>query len=227
MERMPEATIDLSADRERALAMFDVSRETAARLDRFVTLLLAWQRRTNLISNSTISSLWIRHVADSLQLLQVASKAPIAKPPTWIDLGSGGGFPGIVIACALADIPGAGVHLIESNLKKAAFLREAIRETSAPGMVHAARIETLGPVLGPVADYVTARALAPLPALFTLIAPFLENGAKALLPKGQDLDTELTEATKHWNIDAESVPSKTSMTGRILLVRALSKRKKP
>ena len=226
MVRMPDTIIDPSAGREQVLAMFDVSRETEDRLDRFIALLLDWQRRTNLISNSTISSLWVRHVADSLQLLRLASEAPSAKPPVWLDLGSGGGFPGIVIACALAEVPGACVHLIESNMKKAAFLREVIRETGTLGIVHAARIETLGPTLGPEADFVTARALAPLPALFTLIAPFLEKGAKALLPKGQDLDIELTEATKYWNIDAESVPSKTSLTGRILIVRALSKRKR-
>ncbi len=223
MSRMPDTAIDLSEDREKALAMFDVSRETVARLDRFVELLLAWQRRTNLISPSTISSLWTRHVADSLQLLQLV-EAPQTKPGVWLDLGSGGGFPGIVIACALADVPGTQIHLIESNLKKASFLREAVRETKVPGIVHAARIEALVPVLGAVADYVTARALAPLPDLLELIAPFVKKGAKALLLKGQDLDIELTNATKRWNIEAESVPSKTSKAGRILIVHALSKR---
>ena len=142
----------------------------------------------------------------------------------WIDLGSGGGFPGIVIACALTDVPGARVHLIESNLKKASFLREAVRETGVPAIVHAARIEAVGPTLGAIADYVTARALAPLPDLLEMVAPFLKKGAKALLPKGQDVDIELTKATKSWNIEAESVPSRTSKAGRILIIRALSKR---
>jgi 16S rRNA (guanine527-N7)-methyltransferase len=239
-------TIDLSSDRQNALAMFDVSRETVARLDRFVDLLLAWQRRINLIAPSTIPSLWTRHVADSLQLLELAEAFPPHPPPppsltlprergregwgkggVWLDLGSGGGFPGIVIACALADIPGTRVHLIESNMKKAAFLREAVRETKAPGIVHAARIETLVPALGGTADYVTARALAPLPDLLEIIAPFLKKGAKAFLPKGQDLDIELTKATKRWNIDAATVPSKTSKAGRILIVHALSRRTPP
>ena len=233
MPRMSDTAIDLSADRQNALAMFDVSRETIARLDRFVELLLAWQRRTNLISPSTIPSLWTRHVADSLQLLQLVEAPPLYPPApagegrvggVWLDLGSGGGFPGIPIACALAHVPGALVHLIESNLKKAAFLREAVRETKVPGIVHAARIETLVPVLGAAADYVTARALAPLPDLLEMIAPFLKKGAKALLLKGQDLDIELTEATKRWNIAAESTPSKTSKAGQILIVHALSKR---
>lgn len=214
---------DLREDRENALAMFDVSRETIARLDRFVDLLLNWQRRTNLIAPSTVPSLWTRHVADSLQLLQLV-EAPQAKPPVWLDLGSGGGFPGIVIACALADVPGAQIHLVESNLKKAAFLREAIRETNAPGIVHAARIESLAPTLTAMdVDYVTARALAPLPDLLGMIAPFVKKGAKGLLLKGQDLDHELTESTKRWHIEAESVASRTSNTGRILIVHALSK----
>jgi 16S rRNA (guanine527-N7)-methyltransferase len=229
MTQMSDIAIDLSTDRQNALAMFDVSRETIARLDRFVELLLVWQGRTNLISPSTIPSLWTRHVADSLQLLQLAE----ATPPRagegrvggiWLDLGSGGGFPGIVIACALADVPGTQIHLIESNMKKASFLREAVRETKVPGIVHAARIETLVPVLGAAADYVTARALAPLPDLLEMVAPFLKKGAKAFLLKGQDLDIELTKATKHWNIDAESVPSKTSKSGRILIVHALTRR---
>jgi 16S rRNA (guanine527-N7)-methyltransferase len=129
-----------------------------------------------------------------------------------------------VIACALAEVPGAQIHLIESNMKKASFLREAARETKVPAIVHAARIETLVSVLGDAADYVTARALAPLPDLFEIVAPFLKKGAKAFLLKGQDLDIELTAATKHWNIEAESVPSKTSKTGRILIVHALSRR---
>jgi 16S rRNA (guanine527-N7)-methyltransferase len=132
-----------------------------------------------------------------------------------------------VIACALANVPGAQVHLIESNMKKASFLREAVRLTEAPAIVHAVRIEMLSPMLGCSADYVTARALAPLPDLFEMIEPFVKKGAKAFLLKGQDLDMELTEATKHWNIEAESVASKTSEAGRILIVHTLSKRAPP
>jgi 16S rRNA (guanine527-N7)-methyltransferase len=209
--------------------MFDVSAETVARLDLFVDLLLTWQRRTNLIAPSTIPSLWTRHVADSLQLLDLGKVGPAgaspATPRVWLDLGSGGGFPGIVLACALADVPGAQVHLVDSNLKKAAFLREAIRETKAPGIVHAVRIEELAPALDAIAvDRVTARALAPLPDLLEMIAPFVKKGAKALLLKGQDLDRELTESTKHWHIETDSVPSRTNKSGRILIVHTLSKR---
>jgi 16S rRNA (guanine527-N7)-methyltransferase len=212
------------ADRAAALAMFDVSRETSARLDRFVDLLLTTQRHTNLISRSSIPTLWTRHVADSLQLLELAK--PVSKPPVWLDLGAGGGFPGVVIACVLAEIPGACIHLIESNAKKAAFLRNAVGEIGLPGIVHPGRIEVLGSKLGQSTDVITARALAPLHELCALIAPLLKKGAQALLPKGQDLERELTGATKYWNIEADIVPSKTSPTGRILVVREITRRKK-
>src|SRR5712672_2846774 len=127
---------DLEPDRTRALALTPVSRETTARLDRFVALLLQWQKTTNLIAPSTIPNLWTRHIADSLQLLDLAPDAKI-----WVDLGTGGGFPGLAIACALYGTPGRRVHLIESNAKKAAFLRAAVAETEAPAVVHGVRIE--------------------------------------------------------------------------------------
>ena len=130
--RIEASAEELSHDRARALEVIAVSRETTARLDRFVATLLDWQQRMNLISHSTEATVWTRHVADSLQLLLLAPEARI-----WADLGSGGGFPGLAIACALADTPGAHVHLIESNGKKAAFLREAAKVTGAPATVHA------------------------------------------------------------------------------------------
>ena len=117
----------IHADREAALALTPVSRETLARLDRFVATLLTWQQRINLIAPASVRAIWTRHVADSLQLVSLAPAAKI-----WLDLGSGGGFPGLVIACALGETPGARVHLVESNGKKAAFLREAVRVTGAP-----------------------------------------------------------------------------------------------
>ena len=135
-ETAPGETLDLSADRKRALAVTPVSRETSARLDRFIEHLVTWQKHTNLIARSTIPVIWTRHVADSLQLLDLAPHAKV-----WADLGSGAGFPGIVIACALADTEGAKVHLIESIGKKATFLREAVQVTGAPAVVHALRIE--------------------------------------------------------------------------------------
>jgi len=207
---------DLAADRALALALTPVSRETSERLDRFVATLLTWQRRINLIAPSTEPKLWTRHVADSLQLLKLAPQAQ-----TWVDLGSGGGFPGLAIACALVDIPGARVHLVESNTKKAAFLREAARMAGAPAEVHATRIEDfVENFAGPV-DVVTARALAPLVALLPAAYPLLTSGAVGLFPKGQDVDHELTEAAKCWSIQSSLAPSLTDPKGQIVCVMGL------
>src|SRR6266496_6238590 len=140
-----------ATDKATALRLTPVSRETEARLDRYVDLLLEWQAKTNLVAPSTLPNLWTRHIADSLQLLALAPSAKV-----WVDLGSGGGFPGVVLACALADTPGATVHLVERIAKKAAFLREAIRVTGSPGAVHLADIgDIVERFAGPV-DCVTA-----------------------------------------------------------------------
>jgi len=208
---------DLAADRERALALTPVSRETAARLDRFVVLLLATQAHTNLIGRATIGEIWTRHIADSLQLLDLAPDAKV-----WLDIGSGAGFPGIVIACALVDRPGAAVHLVESQGKKAAFLRQTAGELALPATVHHQRIEDLSANLAP--DMITARAVAPLAKLLGYVAPFVKSGAKALLPKGQDVEVELTEAAKYWTMDTELVPSRTHPASRILIVHGLRRR---
>jgi 16S rRNA (guanine527-N7)-methyltransferase len=207
---------ELAADRARALSMLDVSRETAARLDRFVAVLLAWQRRINLISPATAPMLWTRHVADSLQLLALAPQARI-----WVDLGSGGGFPGLPIACALAETPSACVHLVESNTKKAAFLREAVRAAGAPAMVHAMRIEQFVASSPESIDVVTARALAPLTELLAEAYPLLKRGALGLFPKGQDVARELTEAAKCWKVQASLALSRTDPAGRIVVVRSI------
>jgi 16S rRNA (guanine527-N7)-methyltransferase len=210
---------DLSADKARALALFPVSRETQDRLDRFVETLLRWQDKLNLIGNSTIGEIWTRHVADSLQLLPLAPQAR-----TWVDLGSGGGFPGMVIACALAEEAEARVHLVESNGKKAAFLREAASVTGAPAVVHAMRAEKFGESCAEPVDAITARALAPLKTLCDQAFPFISRGAIGLFPKGQDVDAELTEAAKCWRLKASKVPSKTSPEGSIVLIRDLEAR---
>ncbi len=216
MSKRGQGVVDLSADKAAALKLQNVSRETLQRLEQFVDLLLLWQQKTNLIAPSTIPFIWTRHVADSLQLLDHAPAAKI-----WLDFGSGGGFPAIPIACALAERPGTMVHLVESNGKKAAFLREAVRVTGVRAQVHLERAEKFR--LGPVesVDVVTARALSPLKLLCDQAFPWIEKGAVALFPKGQDIDAELTEATKYWTIEAEVVPSKTSATGCIVIVRHL------
>jgi 16S rRNA (guanine527-N7)-methyltransferase len=210
---------DIAADRAAALALTPVSRETEGRLDRFIDLLREWQAKTNLVAPSTLPTLWTRHVSDSLQLLALAPEAKI-----WVDLGSGGGFPGIVLACALADTPGALVHLVERNAKKAAFLREALRTTGAAGTVHLADIEDIvDRVLGPI-DCVTARAVAPLHQLIGFAEPWVKKGAKTLFLKGQDVEAELTEATKYWNIRPHLHSSRTGGQGWIVELDRIERR---
>src|SRR6202048_498992 len=185
----------LASDKSAALALTPVSRETKARLDRYVDLLLEWQGKTHLVAPATLPNLWARHISDSLQLLTLAPSAKI-----WVDLGSGGGFPGVVLACALSETSGAMVHLVERNAKKAAFLREALRITASPGIVHLTDIgDSVDRITGPI-DCVTARAVAPLHQLIGFAEPLVRQGAKALFLKGQAVEAELTEATKYWNI---------------------------
>ena len=162
------------------MRLVPVSRETEERLAIFVDLLDRWRHKTNLIANSTFPSVWTRHIADSAQLTGLA---PHAK--RWIDMGSGAGFPGLVVAIQLADIPGAVVHCIESDGRKCAFLREAARATGAAAQIHPVRVEAIDPEsLGPV-DAVTARAFAPLPLTLKLARPWMERGAIAVFPRGE------------------------------------------
>ena len=213
---------NLVSDKAAALALTPVSRETEARLDRFVELLMAWQAKTNLTAPSTLPTIWTRHVSDSLQLLAIA---PSAKK--WVDLGSGGGFPGAVIACALAQTPGAHVLLIERNAKKAAFLREALRVTGGPGTVHLADIRDVVDRIADPVDCVTARALAPLNQLMAFAEPLMKRGAKALFLKGQDVDAELTEATKYWKIEPRLHASRTGGHGWIVELDRIERRTSP
>jgi 16S rRNA (guanine527-N7)-methyltransferase len=209
----------LESDKAAALALTPVSQETAARLDRYVALLLEWQAKTNLVAASTLPHLWTRHISDSVQLLALASSARI-----WVDLGSGGGFPGVVLACALAEIPDTMIHLVERNAKKAAFLREALRVTNSPGTVHLADIgDSVDRIAGPV-DCVTARAVAPLHQLIGFAAPWVSRGAKALFLKGQDVEAELTEATKYWNIRPLLHSSRTGGQGWIVELDHIERR---
>jgi 16S rRNA (guanine527-N7)-methyltransferase len=213
--------VNLDADKARALALTPVSRETEMRLDIFVALLIEWQAKFNLIASSTIPTIWTRHVADSLQLLDLAPDAKI-----WADYGSGAGFPGIPIACVLTDKPGTQVHLIESVRKKADFLREAVRAMGVPATVHHMRAENFGDSYGNKIDVVTARALSPLKTLCDQTFPLIQRGAVALFNKGQDVDAELTEAAKYWTIEAAKVPSKTSPQGCIVKILNLKRRRR-
>ena len=182
-----------------------VSRETTERLKAYADLLLTWNRRINLIARGDQAQLWQRHIEDSLQLLP---NIP-ANTPRAIDLGSGGGLPGIVLAIA----SGIPFDLVESDQRKAAFLREAARVSAAPITVHAVRIEE---AKVPPAPLVTARALAPLRPLLALAHRFIAPGGVALFLKGAATDQELTDACAEWNMRAQRTPSRTHPAGVIL-----------
>jgi 16S rRNA (guanine527-N7)-methyltransferase len=210
----------LASDRAAALKLTPVSRETLVCLDRFAALLLAWQRTTHLVAPSTLPQLWTRHIADSLQLLDLAPDARI-----WVDVGSGGGFPGLVIACALVSKPGAAIHLVEANARKAAFLREAQRITETPVHVHAERMEAFAPRFAGPLDAVCARAVSPLKSLLRLTFPLLHRpGVVGFFPKGKNAERELQEASNNWRMHATLAPSRTEPTARIIVVRQVEPR---
>jgi len=185
-----------------------VSRETLARFQTYADLLIRWQKAINLVGRSTLPDLWLRHFADSAQLFElIPSTARVL-----VDLGSGAGFPGMVLA--LMGVP--EVHLIEADRRKATFLREVARATGTPIEIHAARIEAVPPF---AADVVTSRACAPLEKLLDLATPFRKSGTLGLFLKGKTVNRELTQANKVWDIKAAIRPSQTDPDGSILLVQ--------
>lgn len=208
----------MSSDRDAALSRFPVSRETESRIDAFLNLFKSWQTRTNLVAPSTLPTLWTRHIADSLQLLKIAPDAR-----SWLDIGSGGGFPGIILAIVLADRTDAEVHLVERNGKKAAFLREALRVSGGAGQVHYADILSHPSTLPAKVDLVTARAVASLKELLEMSAPWLTSGATGLFLKGQDVVGELKSATIGWDFAVQHHASRTG-PGSILEVSDLRRR---
>ena len=182
-------------DAARIRSVVDVSRETLSRLDHFVVLFRKWSKAINLASPSTLPSIWDRHILDSAQLYALRPG-----PGRWVDLGSGGGFPGVVLAILLAETGNGHVDLVESNHKKAAFLRQALVETGAAGQVHAIRIEEAGSAL-PACDAVCARALADLDGLLTYARPWLSAGASGYFHKGRDYRREIENARRRWRFD--------------------------
>jgi 16S rRNA (guanine527-N7)-methyltransferase len=175
------------------------------RLAAYVQLLGAWNRRINLVGRDTMGDVWRRHILDSAQIFpHLPEKARVL-----VDLGSGAGLPGLVLA--IMGVP--EVHLVESDQRKAAFLREAVRVTGAPAQVHARRAETMA---RPFADVVTARALAPLPALVDLAGPFLKPGGVCLFLKGRGVEEELTRSAEGAKISWERWPSASDPSGSIL-----------
>lgn len=197
-----------------------VSRETRDRLNIIVEQLRKWQPRINLVAQSTMDEIETRHIADSLQL---AALAPDARH--WVDLGSGGGFPGLVVAAVLAETPGATTTLIESNAKKCAFLRETARLAQLPVTVICERIEKVVPTLTKAADVVSARALAQLDQLLDYAEPLLRAGATGLFPKGQDVDDEIRTALLTWNFSHDLIQSVTEDSARIVRVTSASRRR--
>jgi 16S rRNA (guanine527-N7)-methyltransferase len=194
-----------------------VSHETRARLEAYAELLRKWNRAVNLVGRATLPAVWHRHMLDSAQLLPLLPAAPPERPRRVVDLGSGAGFPGLVLA-----ILGAGdVHLVESDGRKAAFLREAARVSETPVTVHACRIEAL-PALA--ADVVTARALAPLDQLLAYAAPVLQPDGVALLPKGREAARELTVARKAWNMTVDRYPSCSDRQATVLRIEGLGRK---
>ncbi len=205
-------------DRAAALALRPVSRETGERLDLLARELRRWQEVKNLVGPKTLDRIWTRHIADSLQLLDLLPEAK-----TWVDLGSGAGFPGLVLGIAALQRDGMRVDLVESNGRKCAFLRHVVRLTGAPVTVHQARVEAvIGRFTGH--DVVTARALAPLAQLLAWAEPLLTTGTTGLFPKGREAEAELTEAAKSWRFEAELVPSRTDSAGRIVRIHSLKAR---
>lgn len=199
------------------LRQFPVSRETMERLTILAHELRRWQAVKNLVGPATLDQVWTRHIANSLQLFNCAPDAR-----RWVDFGSGAGFPGIVLGILLRGCDGGQIDLVESNGRKCAFLRHAIRATGARAVVHEGRIADVLPklVVQPI-EIVTARALASLTELLSMSNELLRNGAIGVFPKGQDWESELTEARKSWKINVDTLPSKIDSRGRILIIREL------
>jgi 16S rRNA (guanine527-N7)-methyltransferase len=201
-------------DRNAALRLVPVSRETLERLDLYVALLAKWRRTINLISESTFADVWTRHIADSAQLRAYAPEAKI-----WVDMGSGAGFPGLVIAIQMADIKGARVHLIESDQRKCGFLREAARVTGAPAKIHSVRIEKAVEEIPAPVDAVTARALAPLPRLVDFARIWLEAGAIGVFPRGQKAGEQADFVSDNQKLTLEFSRSKIDKASEIAILR--------
>jgi len=191
--------------------------EQVAALDRYRLMLAEWNENMNLVGPATLEIFWSRHAWDSAQLLPLAPDAL-----TWADLGAGAGLPGIVLAILGKGRPGFHVHLVESMAKRCRFLAEVVAALELPATVHNDRAENLSLDV----DIVTARACAPLTRLLGYARPYLLNGAEALFLKGQEVASELEEATRSWSFEADVTPSLSDPRGRIVRVRRLGRGRK-
>lgn len=198
------------------LAQLDVSRETIARLEVFASVLQKWNPRINLVSRNSLNELWTRHIMDSIHVYRFA---PVAQH--WADLGSGGGFPGLIVAILAADeSPTTHVTLIESDQRKAVFLRTAARETGVQCSVISQRIESAEPQN---ADVLSARALAELSVLLGFAERHLKPNGTALFPKGATWQKELDAARQQWHFDLEAIKSPTNPDAAILRIKGISR----
>lgn len=208
----PQSGVGTRVSREVVLA--PLPEAVRRRLALYADLLVRWQTTINLVSPKTLPDLWTRHIGDSLQV-----QAAVPEARRWIDFGSGGGFPGLVTAIVIADEPDASVHLVESDKRKAAFLRTVARETGAPATIHAERIELFVPTHAEPVDAISARALAPLPQLLAFAQLFLDRGAVGVFPQGESAATELTGFALDRRFRIDAVPSHLRDGSRLLLVR--------
>ena len=218
MPRRPNRIMDAEAFAE----TYHVSRETLTKLMAFQALLGKWQQSVNLVGPTTLADFWQRHAADSAQILRYApSSAKI-----WLDLGSGGGLPGLVLAIMLAEkTPAARLSMVESDRKKAAFLRAVIADIGLSAEVYHSRIEALGdarPTGLAAIDVITARALAPLGDLLGLLHPFYDSSTVALLHKGRHWQEELTASEQYWKLTYKAHISDTNADARLLEITALA-----
>ena len=205
----------MTQDATRFAEAFDVSRETLDRLTVYADLLTKWNPAINLVSKSTIPDLWSRHFTDSAQLLDIAE----IDSGVWADLGSGGGFPGMIVAILAAEKhPGLKITCVESDQRKATFLRTVARETGTSATVVSERIETLSPLN---ADVVSARALAPLPGLIGYAIRHLAPEGIALFLKGTGQAKEIDLALASWAFRLDTFPSRTDRESTILKLRSI------
>lgn len=190
----------------------DVSRETFERLEAYVALIEKWNPKINLVSKSSLPEIWDRHIWDSAQIFDIAVEGSV-----WADFGSGGGLPGIVLAIFSKELrPDMQFYLVESDQRKCAFLRNAVREIGLNVKVHAERIEVLDPI---GASVISARALTDLNGLLEFVERHSAKNGVAILPKGETWEKEILQAQENWSFEYEEITSKTNNDAAILKIK--------